>query len=87
MLLKELGFTLAEIALMLSSRDQGEINEHKLQSMAANVLLTIDQRIAALRVIRSYVTPVAQGDMSTLHDEDCSFLVDFMTALSVDKVR
>jgi hypothetical protein len=33
------------------------------------------------------VAPVAVGDMSVLQDEDCNFLVEFMTALSVEKAR
>ena len=85
--LKELGFTLAEIALLLSDRDQGELDEQAIVRLAGEVLSKIDERIAALQVIRAYVAPVALGDMSVLQDEDCNLLVQFMTALSVEKTR
>jgi DNA-binding transcriptional MerR regulator len=85
--LKELGFTLAEIALLLSVRDQGEIDEPAIQRLAGQILSKIDERIAGLQVIRGYVAPVAVGDMSVLRDEDCNFVVEFMTALSVEKTR
>ena len=85
--LKELGFTLAEIALLLSDRDHGELDEPAIWRLAGEALSKIDERIAALQVIRAYVAPVASGDMSVLQDEDCTFLVRFMTALSVEKTR
>lgn len=85
--LKELGFTLAEIALLLSDRDHGEIDEPAIQRLAGEVLSKIDERIAGLHVIRRYVSPVAAGDMGVLQDEDCNFVIEFMTALSVDKAR
>ncbi|CAN7593461.1 MerR family transcriptional regulator [Acidovorax delafieldii] len=85
--LKELGFTLAEIALLLSDRDLGELDEPAIQRLAGDVLSKIDERIAGLQVIRAYVAPVTVGDMSVLQDEDCKFVVEFMTALSVEKTR
>lgn len=85
--LKELGFTLAEIALLLSDRDHGEIDVLAIQRLAGEVLTKIDERIAGLHVIRGYVAPVAVGDMSVLQDEDCNFVIEFMTALSADKAR
>lgn len=85
--LKELGFTLTEIALLLSDRDHGEIDVLAIQRLAGEVLTKIDERIAGLHVIRGYVAPVAAGDMSVLQDEDCNFVIEFMTALSVDKAR
>jgi DNA-binding transcriptional MerR regulator len=85
--LKELGFTLAEIALLLAERDHGELDERAVQQLAGDVLSKIDERIAALQVIRGYVAPVAVGDMSVLQDEDCHFVVEFMTALSAEKTR
>lgn len=85
--LKELGFTLADIALLLSDRDHGEIDEIAIQRLAGEVLFKIDARIAGLQVIRRYVAPVAVGDMSVLQDEDCNFVIEFMTALSADKAR
>ena len=85
--LKELGFTLAEIALLLSDRDHGEIDVLAIQRLAGEVLSKIDERIAGLQVIRGYVGPVAVGDMSVLQDEDCNFVIEFMTALSADQAR
>jgi DNA-binding transcriptional MerR regulator len=85
--LKELGFTLAEIALLLAERDHGELDERAVQQLAGDVLSKIDERIAGLQVIRGYVAPVAVGDMSVLQDADCHFVVEFMTALSAEKTR
>ena len=85
--LKELGFTLAEIALLLAERDHGELDERAVQQLAGDVLSKIDERIAGLQVIRGYVAPVAVGDMSVWQDEDCHFVVEFMTALSAEKTR
>ncbi len=80
--LKELGLTLTEIALLLSDLDQGVLDEQAVQRLAREVLTKIDERIGGLNLIRSYVAPVAVGDMSVLQDQDCKFLVEFMTALS-----
>jgi MerR family copper efflux transcriptional regulator len=85
--LKELGFTLAEIALLLSDRDFGEIDVPAIQRLAGEVLSKIDERIAGLQVIRGYVAPVAAGDMGVLEDDDCNFVIEFMTALSADKSK
>ena len=83
--LKELGFTLNEIAMLLSDRDQGILDEQGMQRLAGAVLSKVDQRIASLHVIRAYVAPVAMGDMRVLQDEDCNFVVQFMTAFSARK--
>jgi DNA-binding transcriptional MerR regulator len=85
--LKELGFTLAEIALLLADREYGVFDEPAIQRLAEEVLSKIDERIAGLQVIRGYVAPVAVGDMGVLEDEDCNFVIDFMTALSADKSK
>lgn len=85
--LKELGFTLADIALLLSERDQGALDEPAIQRLAGGLLRKIDERITGLQVIRDYVAPVSVGNMSVLQDEDCHFVVEFMTALSVEKTR
>ncbi|AOG22223.1 MerR family transcriptional regulator [Acidovorax sp. RAC01] len=85
--LKELGFTLAEIALLLSDRDSGELDAPAIEQLAGELLSKIDERIAGLQVIRAYVAPVAVGDMSVLQDQDCKFVIEFMTALSADKTR
>jgi MerR family copper efflux transcriptional regulator len=85
--MKELGFTLAEIALLLSDRDNGELDEQAIVGLAGEVLSKIDERIAGLQFIRGYVAPVAVGDMSVLQDEDCNFVFEFMTALSAEKAK
>lgn len=85
--MKELGFTLAEIALLLAERDDGALDAQAIQRLAGDVLTKIDARIAGLQFIRGYVAPVAVGDMSVMQDEDCNFLFEFMTALSAAKTR
>ena len=85
--LKELGLTLAEIALLLSDRDHGILDEQAIQQLAGEVLSKIDERIAGLQVIRGYMAPVAMGDMSVLQDDDCNFVFEFMTALSAEKTK
>jgi hypothetical protein len=85
--LKDLGLTLTEIALLLSDRDKGILDEQAVKRMAGEVTSKIDERIAGLQVIRGYVAPVAMGDMSVLQDEDCSFVVEFMTALTAEKIK
>jgi len=85
--LKDLGLTLTEIALLLSDRDKGILDEQAVKRMAGEVTSKIDERIAGLQVIRGYVAPVARGDMSVLQDEDCSFVVEFMTALTAEKIK
>lgn len=85
--LKELGLTLGDIALLLSDRDNGLLDANALQRLATDVLSKIDARIASLHVIRGYLAPVATGDMRVLQDEDCSFVLAFMTAMSAHKAR
>ncbi len=85
--LKELGLKLAEIALLLSDRDHGVLDEQAIQQLAEEVLSKIDERIAGLQVIRGYMAPVAMGDMSVLQDDDCNFVVEFMTTLSAEKTK
>ncbi len=78
--LKELGLTLREIAMLLSDRDRGVLDEQGMQRLAGALLSKVDQRIASLQVIRGYVAPVAMGDMRVLQDQDCNFVVEFMTS-------
>lgn len=78
--LKEIGFSLAEIALLLAEGDTGQLDEARLQELAAEQLRTIDQRIANLKVVRNFVAAVADGDMSALSDPECSFLVQFLAS-------
>ena len=85
--LKELGLTLAEIALLMADRDRGVLDEQSMQGLAQDLLSKIDARIAGLQAIRGFVAPVSKGDMSVLKDEDCKFVVEFMTALSARRIR
>jgi MerR family copper efflux transcriptional regulator len=78
--LKEVGFTLAEIALLLAEGDAGQLDEARMQALAAQQLDVIDQRIGNLKVVRRFVAAVAAGDMSALNDPACSFLVQFLSS-------
>lgn len=78
--LKEVGFTLREIALLLAERDLGTMTASQLARLAREQLVAIDARIARLQVVREYVDAVARGDRSVLDDPECAFLVRFMAA-------
>ena len=78
--LKEVGFTLREIALLLAERDLGTMTASQLARLAREQLVAIDARIARLQVVREYVDAVARGDRSVLDDPDCAFLVRFLAA-------
>ncbi len=83
-LLKELGFTLRDIGLLLSERDEGAIDPARMQALAAAQVATIDARMARLALVRRYVAAVAAGDLSQLQDDaECQFLVDFMAAAPI----
>lgn len=78
--LKEVGFTLREIALLLAERDRGRMSPARVARLAHEQLVVIETRIARLQVVREYVAAVAQGDRSLLDDPDCGFLVRFLAA-------
>ncbi|MFN9745543.1 MAG: MerR family transcriptional regulator [Betaproteobacteria bacterium] len=78
--LKEIGFSLAEIAVLLAEGDAGAVDESRMQALAAEQLRAIDQRMANLKVVRRFVAAVAAGDMTALNDPDCSFLVQFLAS-------
>ena len=78
--LKEVGFTLKEIAFLLSERDVGRISPARIRQLAREQLGVIDQRIARLQVVREYAASVAAGDMSLLDDPECGFLMHFLSA-------
>jgi MerR family transcriptional regulator, copper efflux regulator len=78
--LKEIGFTLAEISALLAERDDGEIDEARIQATAQSLVTTINQRIARLQVVREFVAAVGDGDMTAMNDPDCQFLVRFLAA-------
>jgi DNA-binding transcriptional MerR regulator len=83
-LLKELGFTLRDIALLLSERDGGALDAARLQALAAAQLTAIDARMARLALVRRYIAAVAAGDLAQLQDDaECQFLVDFMAAAPI----
>lgn len=78
--LKELGFGLKEIALLLSERDALRMDPARLRTLAAQQVQRIDERMQRLRVVREYVNAVAEGDMALLSDPECGFLMRFLGA-------
>lgn len=78
--LKEIGFSLAEIALLLAEGDAGHVDAGRMQALAAAQLVAIDRRIANLEVVRRFVAAVAGGDMTALNDPECGFLVQFLAS-------
>jgi MerR family copper efflux transcriptional regulator len=84
--LKEVGFTLREIAVLLAERDLGTMTTARLKRMAREQLTAIDARIARLQVVREYVAAVADGDRSVLDDPECRFLVHFLAADAITAV-
>ena len=80
-LLKELGFTLRQISLLLAEADDGPFDAHKIQALAQTQLVQIDARMARLALVRHYLAAVAQGHgESLMTDPDCRFLADFLAA-------
>jgi MerR family transcriptional regulator, copper efflux regulator len=79
--LKEVGFSLREIGLLLVEHGQGAgLTPARLRKIARDQLLAIDQRIARLQVVRELIAAVAAGDRSVLDDPECRFLMDFLAA-------
>lgn len=78
--LKEIGFTLKEIALLLSERDTGPFDDAQLVQLARAQLRQIDERMARLQVVRGYVQQVADGNAALIDDPECSFLLRFLSA-------
>ena len=78
--LKEIGFTLREIALLLSDRDAAPIEAETLRRLAVQQLEEIDRRIARLHAVREVVALVAAGDAHLIDDPDCRFLHRFLSA-------
>ncbi len=80
-LLKELGFTLRQVSLLLADADDGPFDAAKIQALALAQLVQIDARIARLTLVRQYLAAVAHGDAESLMtDPDCRFLADFLAA-------
>lgn len=78
--LKEIGFSLAEIALLLTESDHGHLVPERLQALALEQLRSIDVRIANLQVVRRFAEAIAAGDMTALGDPACGFLVQFLAS-------
>ena len=78
--LKEIGFSLREIALLLAERDQGDLDPTRLRELAHAQIAAIDARVARLQLVRRYVKAVADGDTQLIDDPECSFLADFLAA-------
>jgi MerR family transcriptional regulator, copper efflux regulator len=85
--LKEIGFSLAEIGVLLAEGDAGELDAERMQALAAEQLKAIDQRMANLKVVRRFVAAVAAGDMTALDDPDCSFLVQFLASSTPKRIK
>lgn len=77
--LKELGFTLKEIALLLGEREAQTMDATRLQALAQAQLVAIDTRIARLQMVRQHVATAASGDMSAIDDPECHFLMEFVS--------
>ena len=78
--LKELGFGLKDIALLLNERDALRMDPKRLRAMAREQVQRIDERLARLQVVRAYVNAVAEGDRALLEDPECGFLLRFLGA-------
>lgn len=78
--LKEIGFKLSEIALLLAEGDAGALDAARMQALATQQLEAIDLRMANLKVVRRFVAAVAAGDMTALNDPECGFLVQFLAS-------
>ena len=81
--LKEIGFKLSEIGLFLAEGDAGLMDDHRIRALAIEQLHSIDQRIANLNAVRSFVAAVAGGDLRALNDPGCSFLIKFLASNSL----
>ena len=85
-LLKELGFTLREVAVLLAESDEQPFDGPRMQALAVAQLKQINDRMARLALVRRYVEAVASGDFSAVGgDADCHFLVDFLAAAPIEK--
>lgn len=78
--LKAAGFTLREIAWLMSERDQGALGPAALRRLAREQVLAIDQRIAQLQVVRELAEAVATGHTALMDDPECGFLLRFLAA-------
>jgi MerR family mercuric resistance operon transcriptional regulator len=83
--LKEIGFKVAEIGMLLAEGDAGLMDEQRIRTIATEQLQSIDQRIANLNVVRMFVAAVAGGDLTGLNDPECNFLVKFLENNSLGK--
>jgi MerR family transcriptional regulator, copper efflux regulator len=83
--LKEIGFTLREIALLLSEHDDSGFTPQQIAELANDQLREIDARLARLQLVRSYVAAVAAGDTAVFDDPECAFLMQFLAAGNRDR--
>jgi MerR family transcriptional regulator, copper efflux regulator len=79
-LLKELGMTLREIALVLAVHDGGPVDATSLQAMARAQLAQIDARLLRLQLLREVLVDAAEGRLDRITDPECRFLIDFLAA-------
>jgi MerR family transcriptional regulator, copper efflux regulator len=79
-LLREVGFSLREIGMLLAEQRSGDLDAAQMQALAREQLDVIDARVARLRQVRHYMAAVAAGDVDLIDDPECRFLVDFLAA-------
>lgn len=77
-LLKELGFTLTEIRLLMAEGESGRLDRGRLRALAAEQVRQVDTRLARLQLVREALAAVAAGDFRVYDDPDCDFLVRFL---------
>ena len=76
--LKELGFTLKEIALLLDERDHTGLDAARMHAPAQAQRAPIDDRLARLAMVRGHGAAVAEGDDAPIDaDGECRRRVDF----------
>lgn len=82
-LLREIGFSLREIGMLLAEQRSGDLDAAQVQALACEQLDVIDARVARLRQVRHDMAAVAAGDVALIDDPECRFLVDFLAAGNV----
>lgn len=79
-LLREIGFSLREIGVLLAEQHSGDLDAAHMQALAREQLDVIDARVARLQQVRHYMAAVAAGNVGLIDDPECRFLVDFLAA-------
>lgn len=77
---KELGLSLKEIAEVFDLADERVVSTASLRRMARTRVAEIDRRLARLAMVRAFYADFAEGRAD--EDEECAFLVRFITGES-----